>query len=498
MRLFNKIAIILVFACGAISAVAAPAQPNIVLLISDDHRWDGLGFAGNPNLKTPNLDRMAREGQWYREATIQTSTCSASRAAILTGLPSYRNGWYSNQKQRADLLKPDGFDQYNLLPKELKKVGYQTAFVGKWHLVPDPWNCGFDTIKHWMEAGAGAYKNPRLTQGRKRESKRVEGFTQTIFADDAISVLKEAARGETTNPLFLWVAFTAPHSRFQPNPEPISGMYDGKTAKELYAPTYQGDPTAAQADVKRWQHYSEAITAMDAQVGRIMDTVRNSSLSTNTLVVFIGDNGFMIGSRGMYGKYVPYEESLRVPMIMWGPDSVMGAKGITVTAAANSIDLSPTFVSLAGGTPPPGWTGRDLSPVIKDGKRHGVNWAAASYPDNSHILKHVDAYRVIRTPRHKLILWHPDTNKQPDLFDLRKDPAETTNLYGNPEIAEVQKRLEKQLNEYREKTADTQWDLKGPVSSFKGMRDDEVGDDSVKEKAPKKKKARRTRGQSPD
>src|SRR5690606_19200862 len=111
-------------------------------------------------------DRMAREGQWYREFTIQIPSCSPSRAAMLTGLAPAQNGWYSNEYQRKDILNPNGFDQYSLLPKELVKAGYHTAFTGKWHLTPDPWNCGFESIQRWMLGGAGPFRGPHLAKGR--------------------------------------------------------------------------------------------------------------------------------------------------------------------------------------------------------------------------------------------------------------------------------------------------------------------------------------------
>jgi arylsulfatase A-like enzyme len=453
-------------------AAGTPEKPNIVFIITDDQRWDALGIAGSA-VKTPNIDRLAREGQWYREATIQVPTCSASRAAILTGLPPAVNGWYSNQQVRQDVVSPNGFDQYKLLPKELAKAGYHTAFTGKWHIRPDPWLCGFEEIGHWMEAGAGAYKNARITFGRQRNSKKNPEFTQTLFADDAIKMLNKAASPETTQPLFLWLAYTAPHAPFGPNPEPTSGMYNDKKPRELEPPTYFGDAAKTKHGRLSWQSYYESITAVDAQIGRVMDAIRNSSLAKNTVVVVLGDNGFLMGSRGgKYGKYLPYEEAARVPLVMWGPEAVIGARGTTVTASVNSLDLSPTFVKLAGGTPPAEWAGRDVTAVMKDGQPHDITYAVSTYPDNSHMLDFVNAYHMIRTPKYKLIRWHPDNNIGPELYDLKKDPGETTNLYGKPEMKDAQAQLEKQLTDYEKATNQTDWKLKGPVIDHKAVLPD--------------------------
>ncbi len=459
------------------SATTANAQsptqqkPNIVFMISDDHRWDALGIAGNDKVKTPNLDQMAREGQWYPEFTIQIPTCSASRSAILTGLTPSANGWYSNEFQRKDIIDAHGFDRYNLLPKELQKAGYRTALTGKWHITPDPWLCGFETINRWMLGGAGSFHNPRLAEGKNREMKEVKGFTNTIFADDAVAELQKQASAETTQPLFLWVAFTAPHGPFTPNPEPVAGMYEGKSAEELAPETFFDDPQKTKKGRQTWNNYYEAVTALDAEVGRILNTVRsNEKLSSNTLIVFMGDNGFMMGRRDMHGKYVPYDDSLLVPMIAWGPDSVIGAKGTTVSASLNSLDLPPTFVKVAGGTPPAEWHGRDATAVLKDGQPHDITYAVSEYPDHDSLIDHVMAYRVIRTPQHKLIEWHPETKQEPEFYDLVADPAENNNLFGKPEVAEAQSELKTQLDAYRKRTGDDQWDMKGPLGMFEPER----------------------------
>ncbi len=451
------------------TAALSPEKPNIVFIISDDHRWDGLGIAGNENIKTPNLDKMARSGQWYRDFTIQIPTCSASRSAILTGLPPTSNGWYSNEFQRKDVIDAHGFDQYNLLPKQMIKAGYHTALTGKWHITPDPWLCGFESINHWMLGGAGSYLDPQLATGPSRKTSVVKGYTQTIFANDAIAELNKRASGETTQPLFLWTAFTAPHGPFGPNPKPFDGMYAGKKPEELAPTTFYDDPAKTKRGKQTWANYYESISALDHEVGRIMDTIQNSSLASNTLVIFMGDNGFMMGRRDMHGKYVPYEDSLLVPMIAWGP-SIIGTSGTTVTASVNSLDLPPTFVHLAGGTPPADWTGKSFVKVMKDGQPHDFTYANSSYPDHDSLIDHVKAYRVIRTPEHKLILWHPDTARGPELYDLKKDPAENVNIFDTMEAPEAQSKLTKLITEYRTRTGDDQWDMKGPLGMFEPER----------------------------
>jgi arylsulfatase A-like enzyme len=246
-------------------------------------------------------------------------------------------------------------------------------------------------------------------------------------------------------------------------------MYDGKSDQELAPSTFFDDPAKTKHGRQTWEHYYEAVAALDHEVGRVMDTIRNSSLSSNTLVVFMGDNGFMMGRRDMHGKYVPYEDSLRVPMIAWGP-GVLGTQGTTVTAAVNSLDLPPTYVTLAGGTPPKDWTGRQFTDVLKDGQAHEFTAANSSYPDHNSLIEHVKAYRVIRTPEYKLILWHPGTGRVPELYNLQKDPAENHNLFNSLQPSESQAMLEKLITEYRQRTGDDQWDMKGPLGMFEPER----------------------------
>jgi len=264
----------------------------------------------------------------------------------------------------------------------------------------------------------------------------------------------------------MWLAMTAPHGGFVPNPEPFSGMYKGKTAHDLAPATYHGDRDTTAILPRVWANYYEAITALDHEVGRVLTTIEtNDKLASNTLVVFLGDNGFMMGSRGMRGKYVPFEESLRVPMIAWGAKSVLGATGET-SACVNSLDLPPTFAKLAGADIPTEWAGREATAVLKDGKPNGFDWSVSEYVDSRSEIEHVQAYRAIRTPDAKLVIYHPTHNEPNAAYDLTNDPGEKNNLYDNPEGKAIREKLEPQLAQWREKTGDTTWDMTEPVIDF--------------------------------
>lgn len=423
---------------------AVPPPPNIVFIISDDHRWDGLGAAGNLRVSTPHLDRLAREGVYFTQATMHVPQCSPGRAQLLTGLSPHQTGWYSNQYQRPGVNRPDGFARFSLLPALLKKAGYHTALVGKWHLTPEPWDSGFAEVRTWLPTGGGPYRNLPLASGSSRERKPSEGYAQRLFADDAIDFLKneEAAR----RPFFLWLAFTAPHAPFGPNPPRIEKLYADKSREDLLPPRFQGKPIA-----KTWNRYYEAITMLDEQVGRLLRALEERRLHRNTIVVFLGDNGFMMGERGWDGKVLPYEGSVRVPLIVRAP-GLATRRGRT-DAAASSLDLPPTLLRWAGVEPPAAWPGRDLTPALQLGRDHGLDFAVSEFADNQSKQFGQYAYRLIRTPTHKLILWE-HSDKKDELYDLWTDPHEARNLAGDAALLHIERELRARLGAWMERTGD--------------------------------------------
>jgi len=424
---------------------SAQGKPNIILILSDDHRWDGIGAAGNPNVITPSLDRLAREGVYFPQAIAHIPQCSPNRAMILTGLAPHQTGWYSNQSQRKDVVAPDGLGRYPMLPKLLQDAGYHTALVGKWHLAQEPWLSGFTDVRTWLPQGSGPYSDLPVAHGKSRERKPASGFTQEVFTDDAIQYVKGAAARK--QPFFLWLALTAPHGPFAPNPERIQKLYAGKPAESLLPPGFDRN-----AKMANWTNYYEAITSVDEQVGRIMQTLEDQKLARNTIVVFMGDNGFMMGSRGWNGKVIPYEESVRVPLIVHAP-MLAKFEGRT-DAAASSLDLPVSIGRWAGAKVPADWSGRDLTPALRSKKDHKLPHAVAEFPDNTSKEFGQYAYRSIRTPAAKLILWEAES-KRDELYDLVKDPRETANLLEDPAYDKVESELRTHLEAWMKRTGDT-------------------------------------------
>ncbi|MCB1036385.1 MAG: sulfatase-like hydrolase/transferase [Acidobacteria bacterium] len=433
-------------------ARAPDERPNLVLILSDDHRWDALGAAGNPKIHTPVLDRLAREGVYFPQATIHVSQCPPSRATLLTGLPPHLHGMHSLQAQEPESLTAAGLCAPGTLPSLLREAGYRTALVGKWHLGPEPWECGFDEVLTWIPAGAALFENPdSLARGRSRELHKVEGFTQELLVDDAVNFV-ERNRSESA-PYFLWLAVTAPHFPYAPNPKRIRKLYAGREPADLLPP---GFPEGTEVHA-HWVEYYEAVSFLDEQVGRLLEAVERSK--RRTVIVFLGDNGYMMGERGIglqgaAGKVVPYESSLRVPFLMAGVPGLTG----TVPSSVSSLDLPPTLLSLAGVPIPATWPGRDLTKVLHAGGE--TSFAVSEWTDEKSRQFGSLAYRVIRTPHFKLIDWQNPEHKD-ELYDLEADPHERHNLMDSPDHAAILRDLSRQLLDWRRRTADPKLEAEG-------------------------------------
>ncbi|HET9768259.1 MAG TPA: sulfatase-like hydrolase/transferase [Thermoanaerobaculia bacterium] len=403
----------------------ATSRPNLLVILSDDHRWDALGAAGNPAIVTPELDRLAHEGVYFRQAIVSVSQCHPSRASLLTGLPSFRHGLFSIQEHAADLATT--LCARPTVASLLRDVGYRTVVVGKWHIPPVPWTCGFEDVRTWLPDGNADYRDPELVRGRSEQRQKVAGYTQEIFADDAVGFLRSdaAQRG----PFLLWLAFTAPHFPYEPNPERIAALYAERGPEQLLPPRFPRD-----AEANDWRHYDEAVSYLDEQVGRVLAALRESGLSERTVVVFLGDNGYMMGEHGVggpgsraNGKQVPYEASLRVPFLMAGPGL---PRAVASDLPVSSLDLPTTLLALAGSAAPRSWPGRDLTAALAG--RIAIDDAVAEWSDEASEKFGDLAYRVLRTPTHKLIVWK-DAQRGiggEELYDLVADPNESRNLVG--------------------------------------------------------------------
>jgi arylsulfatase A-like enzyme len=445
-----------------------PPPRNVILILSDDHRYDFLGFLSSAPewLETPNLDRMARQGAHIRNAFVTTALCSPSRASMLTGQYAHRHGVVDNTSP-----VPPGTVFF---PQRLQRAGYSTAYIGKWHMgesessdAPRP---GFD---HWISfPGQGVYQDPILNvNGRRR---RVGGYTTDVLTDSAVAWL---GRQSTSQPFFLYLSHKATHAEFIP-PERYQGRY--ANAKIPYPATmanternYRGKPRWVKDQRYGWhgvdyayhgqldfddfyRRYAETLLALDEGVGRVLDHLERSGLAKSTLVLYLSDNGFSLGEHGLIDKRHAYEESIRIPMLAWAPGYIPG--GSQVTAMVRNIDLAPTILELAGLARPRDMDGRSVLAVLQ----------GRSTPEPEELLyeyywefafPHTPTVFALRDARYKYIYYHGiwDLN---ELYDLETDPLEQHNLIEVPAFQERVRAMRKRLFDRLEATGGTQIPLR--------------------------------------
>jgi arylsulfatase A-like enzyme len=491
-------------------STARQQPPNILFIFSDDHAVKAISAYGDKLAEvapTPNIDLLAREGAVFLNSFCANSICGPSRATILTGKHSHKNGFLRNTSK--------GLDQSQwTVAKALQAGGYNTAVIGKWHLKSDP--LGFD---HWeILPGQGNYYNPEFIQ-MDGERKRFEGYATDLTTDKAIRWLEEQ---DSSKPFFLMCQHKAPHRTFAPAlrhlaafddvhiPEPdnlfdnyanrsrtlannemeidrhFDWAYDAKLRKDergdvkLPSPDRYGTPeynrmTAEQKkawnahfgprnqafladfaagklthkDIVRWKYrrymrnYLGTLMAVDESVGRILKYLDDNDLADNTIVIYSSDQGFFLGEHGWYDKRWMFEESFRMPFLIRWPNVV--APNSKLPELIQNIDYAPTFLEIAGIEIPPDIQGRSLVPLLKGDSK---DWRESLYYAYYEIGEHaVPQHFGVRTDRYK-IFYIPSSNEW-QLFDLERDPLEMANVYGEQEYAEVQRHLHSEYSRLR-------------------------------------------------
>jgi N-acetylglucosamine-6-sulfatase len=456
----------------AASSQQAPPR-NVIIVLSDDHRYDFMGFMpGAPRwLRTPAMDRMAAEGAHVRNAFVTTALCSPSRASILTGQYAHRHGVVDNTSP----IPPGTV----FFPQHLQRAGYRTAYVGKWHMGEDAGSDqpreGFD---HWVSfRGQGVYENPLLNVNG--EQVRREGYTTDLLTDLALEWLRTQratagpAAGAQARPFFLVLAHKAVHAEFVPAPRHRGRHADSTipypATMANTVTNYQGKPDWVRAQRGSWhgvdymfhgqfgfdefyRRYTETLLALDESIGRVLGYLDESGLARNTLLIYMSDNGFLLGEHGLIDKRNAYEESIRVPMLAYAPGWI--APGSVVTSMVRNIDIAPTILELAGvgvgmgmgttGT----MDGRSVLAALEGATptagavRTDAGAGAAAPPASpdaemlyeyywEYAFPHTPTTFAIRGDRFKFIFYHGVWDRF-ELYDLVNDPAERHNLIDLP------------------------------------------------------------------
>jgi arylsulfatase A-like enzyme len=443
------------------SAKQQKQRPNILFIFSDDQRFDTIHALGNREIRTPNLDSLARRGVAFTQACIMGGTvgavCIPSRGMLMTGQSLFHvhNNIIAPEKAPEGSRRP-----FDLFPELFRKAGYTTFGVGKWHNGPALYARCFGQGGPIMFGGMSDHLKVPIQDfdptGRypKERQRTGEKFSSELFADSAVRFLKEQKAGD---PFLLYIAYTAPHDPRMPPPE-YAGMYpaeklalppnfmpehpfdngDLKTRDEQLAPW----PRTPEVVRKHIAEYYGMITHMDAQIGRVLKALEESGRADNTIIVFAGDNGLALGRHGLFGKQNVYDHSVRVPLIVCGPGI---PRGKTSDALVYLLDLFPTLCDLAGQPAPATVEGQSLAPLVRDPK--------AKVRD-SVFFAYRNLQRAVRTDSWKLIHYTVEGKETTQLFHIREDPWEMKNLAGNPAQAERVKQMTALLKDWMKKTDD--------------------------------------------
>jgi arylsulfatase A-like enzyme len=416
--------------------VDAAGKPNIVFVFADQLRASATGYGGDPNVRTPNLDRLARESVNFRNAVSVCPVCTPYRASLLTGRFPTTTGMFLN-----DAHLPDS---EITIAEVLQTAGYDTGYIGKWHLdghgrssfIPPERRQGFD---YWKVAECDhTYNASHYYTGDSAEKKLWEGYDAFAQTADAKSYLAQHADGR---PFALFVSYGIPHFPHGSAPPRLRQLYPLESIKfrDNVPENMRTDAVRREA-----QGYYAHTTALDECIGELLAALDAPNLRENTILVFTSDHGETMGSQGVKPctKQVPWDESARVPFLLRAP-SMADGKGRETATPLTTPDIMPTLLALAGVPAPQTVEGRDLSAVVREGRDltdHDALYMAVSPFTNTEWNR---PYRAIRTDRHTYVrgLQGPWL-----LFDDVTDPFQMKNLVGDPGQAGLQKKLETRLD----------------------------------------------------
>lgn len=439
----TAMAVLFLLLLSVTSGHAADRKPNLLFILSDDHRWDAMGVVqkeqGNaarfPWFKSPNMDRLASEGVRFRNAFVTLSLCAPSRAAFLTGRYNHLNGITNNSKP----FPKDAVTHASLL----RAAGYKTAYIGKWHMGNQKGaRSGFDYSASFV--GQGRYQDcPFEINGVSTPSK---GWVDEVSTDYAVKWMKE----NRDTPFSVVIGLKSPHSPRGGNnlPERLRKLFADETSRPtpncgVPAIFHTKDPKTNQyptglAENTVHLNYLRHIASVDESVGRLLNALDDLKLTDDTVVVYTSDNGYYLGEHCSGDKRSLYEESLRIPMLVRYPR--LFKKGNTVDELVLNTDLAPTFLDLAGVPIPTETQGASWKNLASGGKPTG--WRQSFFAEYYKELGNVPTCYAMRTTTHKIVKYvgHPEWT---EVFDLTTDHYEIKNLAKDAALTE---KLENELN----------------------------------------------------
>ena len=474
------------------SSASGQKRPNVLIIVSDDHAFQAISAYGSKLMQTPAIDRIAKEGALFKKAYVTNSICGPSRAVILTGKYSHKNGFKDNEHSRFD-------GSQNTFIKELTKRGYQTAWIGKWHLETKP-----QGFTYWQVLpGQGHYYNPDFIL-MDSSRKRMEGYVSNVVEAEAEKWLDGR---DTSKPFCLVIGHKATHRTWIPDtvdmgrydsvtfplPKNFHDTYEGREAARVQDMTISktmqmgydlkmfGSEEAADRDgnisrmnaaqrarfnayygpieedlkkkalsgseLEEWKYqrymkdYLATAASLDRNIGRALDYLDRNGLADNTIVIYVSDQGFFMGEHGWFDKRFMYEESFRTPMVMRYPGRIK--PGTKNEQFVMNLDIAPTVLQAAGVAVPKDMQGRSFLPLVKKKKAGGRSAMYYHYYENGEHA--VSPHFGIRTGRYKLIRFYKRVEGW-ELYDLKKDKGEVKNVYGQKGYETITANLMKQLD----------------------------------------------------
>lgn len=442
----------------SLEKIPATTPRNVVLVLVDDLRFDALGFMDHPFLKTPNLDRLAKEGTHFSAAYVTTSLCSPSRASILTGQYAHTHKVINNQ----DPYVPGTV----FFPQYLQKAGYETGFFGKWHMgghsdAPQP---GFD---RWVSfKGQGTYLPSR--DGLNIDGKHVpqQGYITDELNQHCIDWINSR---KSEKPFFAYLSHKGVHGQFLPA-ERHKGVYENaqwtpptsiylENPNDFKKPRWVKDqrnswhgvdfPYHSNADqLTLYRRYCETLLSIDEGVGQLLETLGKKGILDETLILFMGDNGFCFGDNGLIDKRTAYESSIRVPLLARCPSLFKGGQVCDKVVA--NIDVAPSILAAAGLEAPGNFQGMNFLPLLTNAEAQWrENLLYEYYWERE--FPQTPTMHALRTPDFKFIRYHGiwDTD---ELYDMRADPLELNNLINEKEHFETARIMRRRLFEELKRT----------------------------------------------
>lgn len=437
----NILSIFLVLFAFQFPAMAQGSPPNIIFILTDDQRWDALGYAGNEVIQTPEMDELAREGVYFKNAFVTTPICAASRASILTSMYERTHGYTFGQgeikKEYAELS----------YPLQMRQSGYYTGFFGKFGVSYSGFEEMFDEAENYDRNGKFKDKRGYFYKTIGKDTVHLTRYT----GQRAIDFINQAPEDR---PFCLSLSFSAPHAH---DPAVDQYFYQDEF-KALYGdvviegplladpPFFNSQPDYVRTGENRtrwhWRYdnadkyqksikgYYRMITEVDREIGKIRHALREQGMEKNTVIILMGDNGYFLGERQLAGKWLMYDNSLRVPLIIYDPRNTQPRD---IEDMVLNIDIAPTIFDFAGLKKPAAWQGESLAPYVKGEKPLASReaficehlWEVDIIPPSEGIrTKNWKYFRYIKDPGHE------------ELYHLDKDPLEKKNLAGKKRYAD--------------------------------------------------------------